>query len=121
MRPPPRTDSRLVYSTDGGRTCPQCRHPVGQCACAVKSAAPSGDGVVRVSRETKGRNGKEVTVISGLALDAAALDRLGKQLKAACGCGGTVKAGVVEVQGDHRDRVVAELEKLGWRVKRAGG
>ena len=82
---------------------------------------PAGDGVVRVSRETRGRNGKGVTVVSGLALDEAALQQLGKQLKAACGCGGTVKNGVVEVQGEHRDRVVDELEKRGWRVKRAGG
>ena len=121
MKPPPRADSRLVYSTEGGRACPQCRRPLGQCLCAVRSAAPAGDGIVRVSRETKGRNGKGVTVVSGLALDDAALQQLGRQLKAACGCGGTVKDGVVEVQGDHRDRVVAELEKRGWRVKRAGG
>ena len=122
MKSPPRdADSRLVYSTDGGRACPDCRRPAGQCACVGKSALPAGDGVVRVSRETRGRNGKGVTVVSGLALDEAALQQLGKQLKAACGCGGTVKNGVVEVQGEHRDRVVDELEKRGWRVKRAGG
>ena len=113
-------DSRLVYSTDGGRICPGCRCSVGQCACVGKSAAPVGDGVVRVARETKGRNGKGVTVVSGLALDDVALLRLGKELKAACGCGGTVKNGVIEVQGDHRERVAEELAKRGWSIKRAG-
>ena len=90
--------------------------------CAAKSAAPaSRDGIVRVGRETKGRNGKGVTVVTGLGLDDAALAQLAKQLKTACGSGGTVKDGTVEVQGDHRDRVVAELEKAGWKVKRVGG
>ena len=121
MKPPPRdAGSRLVYSTDGGRTCPGCRRPVGLCACG-KSAAPAGDGVVRVARETKGRNGKGVTLVSGLALDDGALLQLGKQLKAACGCGGTVKNGVIEVQGDHRERIAEELEKRGWSVKRTAG
>ena len=81
MPPPSRTaDSRLVYSTDGGRACPGCGRPHAQCVCAVKSAAPaSRDGVVRVGRETKGRNGKGVTVITGLGLDAAGLAQLAKQ------------------------------------------
>lgn len=82
---------------------------------------PTGDGVVRISRETKGRGGKAVTLVKGLALEGAALIALGKQLKAACGSGGTVKDGVVEVQGDHVERVVAELQSAGYRVKRAGG
>ena len=115
-------DSRLVYSTDGGRACPGCGRPQAHCVCRAASAAPtSRDGVVRVGRETKGRNGKGVTVVTGLGLDDAALAQLAKQLKTACGSGGTVKDGTVEVQGDHRDRVVAELEKAGWKVKRAGG
>jgi translation initiation factor 1 len=76
---------------------------------------------VRVSRESKGRNGKNVTVIRGLALDSAALARLGKQLKAQCGSGGTVKDGVIEIQGDHCERVIETLESRGWVVKRAGG
>ena len=82
---------------------------------------PAGDGIVRVSRETKGRGGKAVTVVKGVALDADALAGLGKQLKTACGSGGTVKDGVIEVQGDHVDRVVETLKKLGHQVKRAGG
>ena len=101
--------------------CPACRQPVAQCACSQAKAAPPGDGVVRVSRETKGRGGKAVTLVRGLALDAAALVDLGKQLKAACGSGGTVKDGVIEVQGDHCDKVMALLKARGHVVKRAGG
>jgi translation initiation factor 1 len=79
------------------------------------------DGIVRVSRETKGRKGKGVTLIKGLALDAATLAQLGKQLKTACGSGGTVKDGVIEIQGDHCERVIETLRQQGWGVKRAGG
>ena len=79
------------------------------------------DGIVRMSRETKGRGGKAVTVVRGLPLAADALDTLGKQLKAACGSGGAVKDGVVEVQGDHCDKVMALLQAQGYKVKRAGG
>ena len=111
----------LVYSTDSGRMCPACRQPVAACVCGKKAAAPAGDGFVRVSRETKGRAGKGVTLVKGLALDAAALTLTGKQLKAACGSGGTVKDGVIEVQGDHCDRVIEFLKQQGWTVKRAGG
>ena len=115
-----RTGGGLVYSTDGGTMCPQCRKPVAQCVC--KRIAPaSGDGTVRVSRETAGRGGKAVTVVRGLALDDAALANLAKQLKALCGSGGTVKDGVIEVQGDHCERVIEALNKQGRVVKRAGG
>lgn len=118
-------NSGLVYSTEAGRMCPACRQPVAQCVCkALAKAAPAaatGDGIVRVSRETKGRGGKAVTLVKGLALDEAALVAVGKQLKAVCGSGGTVKDGVVEVQGDHCDRVIAALQKMGHKVKRAGG
>jgi translation initiation factor 1 len=115
------TGGGLVYSTDAGRMCPACRRPIAQCVCKqAKPAAPS-DGVVRVSRETKGRGGKAVTVVKGLPLDEAALVKLGQQLKAACGSGGTVKDGVVEVQGDHCDRVIGMLKDQGHTVKRAGG
>ncbi|MEO7391907.1 MAG: translation initiation factor Sui1 [Ramlibacter sp.] len=112
----------LVYSTDAGRMCPVCRKPVAQCICAADAAAESpSDGIVRVSREIKGRGGKAVTVVRGLALDAAALGQLARQLKAACGSGGTVKDGAVEVQGDHCDKVMALLKGQGHTVKRAGG
>ena len=110
----------LVYSTEAGRMCPDCRQPVAQCTCKAP-AAPSGDGVVRVSRETKGRGGKAVTVVKGVLVDAAALGELGKQLKTACGTGGTVKDGVIEVQGDHCERVIQILKAQGHTVKRAGG
>ena len=76
---------------------------------------------VRVQRETKGRGGKAVTLVKGISLPDKDLDALGKQLKTACGSGGTVKDGVIEVQGDHVDRLVALLQAQGYRAKRAGG
>ena len=112
----------LVYSTDAGRMCPQCRQAVADCRCAAQARqAPAGDGVVRVSRETTGRGGKTVTVVRGLALNAAALAELGKRLRTACGAGGTARYGVLEVQGDHADRVVDWLKQAGHAAKRAGG
>jgi translation initiation factor 1 len=114
------TSGGLVYSTEGGRMCPACRRPVAQCTCR-QAVAPAGDGIVRVQRETKGRGGKAVTVVRGAPVDAAALVKLGQELKAACGSGGTVKDGTIEVQGDHAEKVVALLQQRGWRVKRAGG
>ena len=116
------TGSRLVYSTETGRVCPDCGQPVAACTCKQNAkAVPAGDGIVRVSLDTKGRKGKGVTVIKGVPLDAAALSALGKQLKANCGSGGTTKDGVIEIQGDHRDTVIAALQKQGMTVKRAGG
>ena len=101
--------------------CPECRRPVAACACtATAKTAVVGDGVVRVSRQTKGRGGRSVTLVKGLALDPLALASLGKQLRTACGCGGTVKDGVIEVQGDHCELVVEALRKLGHDAKRAG-
>lgn len=91
-------------------------------ACTCKrSSAPLGDGHVRVRRETGGRGGKTVTTVRGLPLDEAALLAVAKQLKAACGSGGTCKDGVVEIQGDHVERVMAWLTSQGWKPKRAGG
>lgn len=111
----------LVYSTEAGRMCPTCRQPLTQCTCKKPAVLLSGDGVVRVSRETKGRGGKAVSLVKGLGLDEQALSTMGKQLKAACGSGGTVKDGVIEVQGDHCDRLVEILKSKGFNVKRAGG
>ena len=110
----------LVYSTDHGRMCPDCRQPQAQCVCK-RAPVPTGDGIVRVSRETKGRGGKAVTVIRGVPLGADALAALGKQVKTVCGSGGTVKDGVIEVQGDHVERVMALLREKGYTVKRTGG
>ncbi|HET8848840.1 MAG TPA: translation initiation factor Sui1 [Marinobacter sp.] len=110
----------LVYSTDQGRMCPGCRQPDDGCTCGTPQA-PFGDGVVRVSRETKGRKGKGVTLVAGVPLAGDSLKAFAKQLKAKCGTGGTVKDGVIEIQGDHRDLLVALLKEQGWTVKRAGG
>ena len=111
----------IVYSTHHGAMCPTCRKPVAACACRAAPGMPAGDGIVRVGRETKGRKGKGVTIITGVPLHGPALEALGSQLKKRCGSGGTVKDGTIEIQGDHRDLVVAELEKLAWKVKRTGG
>ena len=111
----------LVYSTEAGRMCPACRQPIARCACG-QAVAPPTDGVVRVFLETKGRGGKGVTVVRGLGLADPDLAALGRTLKAACGVGGTAKDGAVELQGDHRERVMALLRAQGFRnVKRAGG
>ena len=112
----------LVYSTDSGRMCPACRQPLAGCVCVARAAKlPAGDGIVRVSRETKGRGGKAVTLVRGVPLDEAALAALGQRLRRACGAGGTVKDSVIEVQGDHADRLVEALKAEGYVVKRAGG
>jgi len=112
----------LVYSTETGRMCPDCGKPQSDCNCkAAARAKPAGDGNIKVSRESKGRGGKTVTLIRGLPLAAEALAALGKQLRSACGSGGTVKDGVLEIQGDHCERVMAELLKQGYKPKRVGG
>ncbi len=110
----------LVFSTEQGRMCPDCRQPVDKCVCG-QSEVPAGDGIVRVSRETKGRKGKGVTLITGIPLAEKELKSYAKQLKARCGTGGTVKDGVVEIQGDQRDILVPLLKEKGWTVKRSGG
>ena len=119
-------DAVTVYSTDHGKLCPACGKPTAQCVCRRKPSAPpsasaKSDGIVRVGRETSGRKGKGVTVITGVPLEAAALQQLAKQLKQRCGAGGTVKAGTIEIQGDHRDVLVEALQQQGYTVKRSGG
>jgi translation initiation factor 1 len=115
-----RSEGGLVYSTDHGRMCPTCRQAQESCICKA-ALVPKGDGNVKVSRETKGRGGKAVTVVKGLPLDAESLAALGKRLRTACGSGGTAKDGVLEVQGDHAERVVAWLVAEGFKAKRSGG
>jgi translation initiation factor 1 len=111
----------LVYSTEVGRICSACRLALGACICKTTAkAAIIGDGAVRVSRQTKGRGGKSVTLIKGLALDAVDLALLGKQLRTACGSGGTVKDGTIEVQGDHCELVMEVLRKHGHSAKLIG-
>lgn len=111
----------VVYSTEQGRMCPDCAQPVTGCRCRRNGLPAESGGVVRVSRETKGRRGKSVTLVHGVTLDAESLAQLGKSLRTVCGTGGTVKEGVIELQGDHIPRVVEQLKAQGWVVKRVGG
>ena len=115
--------SRRVYSTDGGRTCPGCLRPQAECVCATTHAtlAPSGDGIVRLHRETKGRKGKGVTLVRGLDLPPPELAALAKALKSACGVGGSVKDAEIELQTSDRDKLKGLLEARGFSVKLAGG
>ena len=105
------SNSRLVYSTDSGRIKED----------KPATAIPKGDGIVRIRRETAGRNGKGVTTISGIPVDETELKNIAKALKQTCGVGGSVKDGVIEIQGDQRDKIKADLEKRGFTVKFAGG
>lgn len=112
----------LIHTGADGLTCPRCEQARARCTCQPdKPAPPAGDGIVRVARETKGRKGKGVTVVTGLPLAGTELETLAKALKARCGVGGTLKDGVLELQGDLRDRVVTELTARGFTVKRVGG
>jgi len=119
-----RNDSnyREVYSTEKGQLCPGCSKPVSNCSCrSDHRAALVGDGNVRVRRETKGRGGKTVTTISGLALNADEMKVLLSELKRRHGGGGSIKDGAIELQGDHCESVLQELAKRGIKAKRAGG
>ena len=111
----------IVYSTEHGQMCPACRQAAADCACHHSSPPAATDGVVRVGRETKGRKGKGVTLVTGVPLPDDELTALCTRLKKKCGSGGTVKESVIEIQGDHRDLVMEELARLGWTVKRSGG
>ncbi len=104
-------NSRLVYSTDTGRIKQE----------DVKPQRAKGDGIVRIQRQTSGRKGKGVCLIAGVDLDDAALDKLAAELKKKCGCGGSVKDGIIEIQGDKRDLLKQLLEAKGMNVKLAGG
>lgn len=116
-----KSPQRLVYSTDGGRLCPQCHRSVTECVCANDRPASIGDGVVRLHRETKGRGGKAVTVVKGIPLAGAELKALAKALKQKCGVGGALKDENIEIQGDQREMIKAELEQRGFQVKISGG
>jgi translation initiation factor 1 len=113
----------IIYSTGVGAICPGCRRPRPQCACKSSKGKPLhvDAGVVRVSRQTQGRSGKGVTLITGLPLAAAELASLATELKRRCASGGTVRGDTIEIQGEHRDTLVAELIRRGYTARRAGG
>jgi len=113
-------NSHLVYSDEIGSRCPKCSKVLRKCVCG-RTVATAGDGRVRVERQTRGRKGKGVSLISGLPLAEQELKALARELKQRCGCGGTVKEGVIEIQTDQRDLLVAELQKQGFAAKKAGG
>lgn len=113
--------SRLVYSTDKGSLCPDCGQAQNDCQCkAVAGQQILGDGRVRIRRETKGRKGKGVTLVEGLAMTAPQLAQLAKELKTHCGCGGSVKSATIEIQGDQRQTILAYLNSRGINAKIAG-
>ncbi|MEI6860234.1 MAG: stress response translation initiation inhibitor YciH [Shewanella sp.] len=101
----------LVYSTDVGRISPETKH----------DTIPTGDGIVRIHKDSKGRKGKGVSVIKGLSLNVKELKALAQKLKKQCGCGGTVKEFNIEIQTDNREQLKLLLEKLKYTVKLAGG
>lgn len=123
---------RLVYSSEQGRVCPECGRSESRCKCRGKgararikardeaAAAKDSDGIVRVGRSTKGRRGKIVSTVTGVLLGDEELRELAGELKRRCGTGGALKDGVIEIQGDHRDTLIAELERRGFTVKRVG-
>ena len=118
-------NSRLVYSTETGKICTSCQKPVSKCTCKKKKSRSQkvikADGIIRVQREVKGRKGKTVTTVFGFDLDDKELKDLAKQLKRRCGTGGSVKDGVIIIQGDHRDTLIAELKNRGFKATIAGG
>ena len=118
-------NSRLVYSTETGRICDRCQKPLSDCSCKNKKSTPQTavkyDGKIRIQRETKGRKGKTVSTVSGFDLDDDALKDLATGLKRKCGTGGSVKNGIIIIQGDHRKTLLAELKKQGYTAILAGG
>lgn len=112
---------KIVYSTDQGQLCPGCRHPISQCVCKDTSGKPIVDGIVRLERQSKGRNGKPVVIIRGLPLSGPDLKKLAKELKAKCGVGGSIEDGLILIQGDKREVLKPLLENKGYKVKISGG
>ncbi len=117
-------NSHLVYSTESGRVCPSCRKPAKKCSCKSRKANnPSiqSDGIIRIRRESKGRRGKTVTSIAGFQEGTHDLKQIAKNLKGKCGTGGSIKDGIIIIQGDHRQTIQSELKRQGFKVKLAGG
>ena len=115
------SSSRLVYSTGGDNTCPRCGKALHKCRCVQDSSDSVTDGIVRLGLERKGRGGKQVTLISGLDFSQETPKQVLKRLKGLCGTGGTVKQQILEIQGDHRDKLKTHLEQQGLQVKLSGG
>jgi translation initiation factor 1 len=113
--------ARIVYSTGIGSLCPNCRRAVRDCVCPKGAPGAATVGTIVVGRETKGRAGKGVTTVTGLPLSPADVAALATRLKKRCGSGGTVRGGTIEIQGDHRDVIVAELGRQGFAAKKSGG
>ena len=113
----------LVFSTTTGKLCPNCQQPVANCRCKETAASriPQGDGIVRIRRETKGRKGAGVTLLCDICLSQNDLKILAKDIKKKCGTGGSLKDGVIELQGDVREQTKKLLEGKGFRVKICGG
>lgn len=111
----------LVYSSESGQTCPGCGQALASCSCIQQAGEYQGDGVAKVRRETKGRKGKGMTVIWDVPVHASELNDLAKKLKQKCGVGGSCKEGRIEMQGDLVTKVMDELKKLGFKVKKVGG
>ena len=110
---------------ESGKICPLCQKPVSECTCKKKKLKAQTnikyDGTIRVQREVKGRKGKTVTTVSGFQINADELKNLAAQLKRRCGTGGSVKDGVIIIQGNHRDTLITELKNRGFKAKSAGG
>ena len=113
--------SRLVFSTDQGKHCPNCSLPVEKCQCKKNTTVYQNDGFVRIALETKGRKGKGVTLISGIPGTEAEIKEVARILKQKCSCGGSVKDGVIEIQGDQRVLIKKELEARTYKTKLSGG
>jgi translation initiation factor 1 len=113
--------SQTVYSTESGRVCPSCGQPVDSCTCREQKPNASGNGIVRIRREVKGRGGKTVTTITGVPLDDNGLQELAAELKRRCGVGGAAKDGIIVIQGDKREIIIPLLQAKGYTVKSAGG
>jgi len=122
-------DSRLVYSTETGRICSECGKPVSACSCKKKKAVKAdrqstgnpNDGTIKIQREVKGRKGKIVIAVFGVPLENEELQKFAKTLKRRCGAGGSVKDGVIVIQGDHRQTLLDEIRKYGYTAKLSGG
>jgi translation initiation factor 1 len=111
---------KIVYSTDPDwqEICPDCNNPIGKCACESKKIPTGVSNTVYIKREVKGRKGKTVTTISNIGENAKNIQ---KELQRLCGAGGTIKQGIIEIQGDHREKIRAHLQKNEYTVKISGG